>query len=300
MLLSVSDLITLLRKSVNVSIPVETPEGEETVVEDTNYLSMTDDDLTLYIKLGVSRAFPDVTRLEDLPEGSAYPVILLAKIELYSMLAVKRADKVDMGADNNNYLKQDQKFQHYMSLIKEAKEEYESWLDNEGQGSVTSHDLLLSNRHYTLRNYGKQKVPKVLLYTDEIADGKVKLHWNVTDTDHFSQYKVYVSTKEPCIDEFKEGAFYKDKLSDSATLVFSTFNIRNNHLTLNGLEEGVTYYVAVLSIERNQVFGFEQTKYEIPLSEEPEEPEIDNPVVEVPSDDKEETPEENPDENGGE
>ena len=131
MLLSIDELVKILRSSVNV-------QSEESEVVDPAYLQMTDDDIKLFIKLGVSRAYPTVTDLALLPSGSEYPIVLLAKIELYLKLAVIKADKIDMGADNNNYLKQDQRFQHYMKLVEEARAEYESWLDNEGQGEVSS------------------------------------------------------------------------------------------------------------------------------------------------------------------
>ena len=127
MLLTVKDLIGLLRSSVNI-------QNEESEVQDPAFLTMTDDDIELFIKLGVSRAYPNITDLGDLPDGSEYPIILLAKIELYTKLAVIKADKVDMGADNYNYLKQSQRFDHYMKLVSMAREQYESWLENEGQG----------------------------------------------------------------------------------------------------------------------------------------------------------------------
>ena len=53
MLLTVEELVKLLRSSVNV-------QSEETEVTDPAYLTMTDDDIELYIKLGVSRAYPDI------------------------------------------------------------------------------------------------------------------------------------------------------------------------------------------------------------------------------------------------
>ena len=147
MILTVEEIVKTLRNAVNV-------QYEESEVIDPAYLAMSDEDLMLFIKLAVSRAYPSVTTLSDLPEGSEYPIVLLAKIELYTKLAVLKADKVDMGADNNNYLKQDQRFQHYMKLVQSAKDQYESWLENEGQGEVSSYDVLLDNRHYSNRNYG--------------------------------------------------------------------------------------------------------------------------------------------------
>lgn len=272
MLLTVEELIKTLRSSVNVQVPIEEivideETGEETVITkegaDPAYLTMTDDDITLFIKLGVSRAYPSVTDLSDLPSGSEYPIILLAKIELYTKLAVIKADKVDMGVDNNNYIKQDQRFQHYMKLVESAKGQYDSWLENEGvnggQG-VTSYDVLLSSRHYTQRNFEKQVVPKVTLKIDQVTSDSVDFHWGVTNTSHFGRFKVYIS-KNPIIDMFKEGATYDKKVSSEAKLIVSTQNIRNTHHRVNNLESGSMYYIAVVSIERNQVFGYSEMSF---------------------------------------
>lgn len=265
MLLSVEELISVLRSSVNVQIPIKEPiEGEEETeiktVIDPAYLVMEDEDLMLFIKLAVSRAYPQVSDLKNLPEGSEYPIILLAKIELYTKLAVLKADKVDMGADNNNYLKQDQRFQHYMKLVSQAKEQYESWLENEGQGEVKSYDVLLSNRHYTRRNYERQVAPKVTLSIDRFTTESVNFHWRISDISHFGRYKVYIS-KSPIVDMYREGVTYDKKVSEDARLVYSTNEIRNNFHELKNLESGTTYYIAVFSIERNQVFGYAEESF---------------------------------------
>ena len=256
MLLTVKELIGLLRSSVNI-------QSEETEVIDPAYLTMTDDDIELFIKLGVSRAYPKVTDLADLPNGSEYPIVLLAKIELYTKLAVIKADKVDMGADNNNYLKQSQRFDHYMKLISDAKEQYESWLDNEGQGEVSSYDVLLSNRHYTSRNYEKQMTPKVSLKIDQVASDSVDFHWGVTNTSHFGRFKVYIS-KRPIVDMYKEGVTYANKIDSEAKLLVSTTNIRNTYHRVSNLESATEYYIAVISIERNQVFGYSELSFTTP------------------------------------
>ena len=253
MLLTVNELISALRSSVNV-------QSEESGVTDSAYLTMTDNDIELFIKLGVSRAYPSVTDLSDLPDGSEYPIILLAKIELYLKLAVLKADKVDMGADNNNYLKQGQRFDHYMKLVAEAREQYDSWLENEGQGEVSSYDVLLSNRHYTQRNFEKQVSPKVSLKIDQVTSDSVNFHWGVTNTSHFGRFKVYISST-PIVDMYKEGVTYDKKISEGAELVVSTQNIRNTYHRVNGLKPSTQYYIAVISIERNQVFGYAETSF---------------------------------------
>lgn len=250
MVLSVDDLIKLLRSSVNVQSP-----EDETI--DPAYLTMTDDDLELFIKLGVSRAFPDIDDLNDLPEGSDYAIILLAKIELYTKLAVLKADKVDMGADNNNYLKQDQRFAHYMKLVQAAKDQYDDWLENEGQGTVSAYDVLLSNRHYSHRNYEKQVKPKVSLKIAEVTSDSISFSWGVKNTSHFGRFKVYMS-KSPIVDMFKDGALYSDKICEGAKCLVSTSNIRNDHHRVENLLSGELYYIAVIEVERNQVFGYSE------------------------------------------
>ena len=256
MLLTVQELIKLLRSSVNV-------QSEETEVIDPAYLTMTDDDIELFIKLGVSRAYSNVTDLSELPSGSEYPIVLLAKVELYSKLAVLRADQVNMGADNNNYLKQEQRFIHYMALIEEARLEYNSWLVtdglNGGQG-VCSYDVLLSNRHYTQRNFEKQITPKVTLKIDQVTSDNVDFHWGVSNTSHFGRFKAYISDK-PIIDMFKEGATYDKKVDSDAKLVVSTSNIRNTYHRVGNLSPNTSYYIAVISIERNQVFGYSEMSF---------------------------------------
>ena len=264
MLLTVTELIQLLRSSVNV-------QSEETEVIDPAYLTMTDDDIELFIKLGVSRAYPSVTDLSELPSGSEYPIVLLAKIELYSKLAVLKADKVDMGADNNNYLKQDQRFKHYMSLIAETREHYKSWLENEGQGEVSSYDVLLGNRHYTKRNFEKQVTPKVLIRIDEMTNNSVKFHWNVTNSSHFGRFKVYIS-KNPIVDMYRDGSTYDKKVDKEANLIVSTMDIRNTYHSVDNLESDTLYYLAVISIERNQVFGYSEMSFTtLPMLEDEEE-----------------------------
>lgn len=270
MLLTVDDMVTLLRSSVNI-------QYTEAEVIDPAYLAMTDDDIKLFIKLGVSRAYPNVDDLADLPNGSEYPIVLLAKIELYLKLAVIKADKVDMGADSNNYLKQSQRFDHYMKLVEEARQEYESWLENEGQGEVNSYDVLLSNRHYTNRNYEKQVTPVVSLKIDSVASDCVEFHWGVTNTSHFGRFKVFIS-KSPIVDMYKDGATIECKINEGAKLIKSTQNIRNVYHKVSNLEEDTTYYVAVISIERNQVFGYSEKSFTTPKELQDEE-EISESVI---------------------
>ena len=275
MLLTVEEMIATLRSSVNVQVPAENEEGQETSVIDPAYLVMTDDDIKLFIKLGVSRAFSQVSDLSDLPDGSEYAIVLLAKIELYTKLAVLKANDVDLGADNNNYIKQDQRFNHYMKLVSQAKEQYDDWLENEGQGTVSAYDVLLSKNHYSHRNYEKQVTPSVKLKIDQVTSDNVDFSYSVTNTSHFGRFKVYISTS-PIVNIYNDGATYDKKVLEGAKLIKSTSNIRDSYHRVGNLEPATDYYIAVFAIERNQVFGYkevmfttlEELEYEEDMSEE--------------------------------
>lgn len=253
MLMTIDEMVSVLRSSVNIQI-------EESGIIDPAYLTMTDEDIKLFIKLGVSRVYPEVSDLEMLPSGSEFPVVILAKIELYLKLATLKADKVDMGADNNNYLKQDQRFQHYMKLVGELRDEYQQYLDNEGNGTVNTYDVLLSDRHYTNRNYEKQVTPVVSLKIHTVTSDTVNISWGVSNTSHFGRFKVYVSAT-PIIDMFSDGSTYQSKISGEPVLVLSTSDIRNNSHKIQGLSPDTTYFVAVISVERNQVFGYAEKSF---------------------------------------
>ena len=265
MMLTSDELVTLLRKSINVQIPTE---DEDTVI-DPAYLVMTDEDIKLFIKLGASRVNPEATSLEDLEEGSEYPIIFLAKYELYTRLAVERADKVNISADGAS-LSLDQRFQHYMELAKDSMRAYENWLENEGNGgngTVSTYDVLLSRNHYTKRNVEKQAEPKVKVKVDEVTQDSVAFSWKVSKISHFGRFKVYIS-KTPIVDPYKEGFTFESKLNEGATLIKSTMNIRETMHRIGGLESGTKYYIAVISVERNQVYGYSEINFTTEVPEE--------------------------------
>lgn len=268
MLLTVKDMVTLLRNGVNVQIPVIDEEGNEVGTEiDPNYLSMTDDDLILFLKYGITRAFPQCPDFSYLPAGAEFGIVLLAKIELYMKLAVTVAPKVDMGADNNNYLKQSQKFDHYLKLAQAAQKQYDDWLDNEGAdilgvGVVNTFDVLLSRRHYSQRNYEKQPAPMVVIHIDEVTDTSVSFHWDVSQSSHFSCFKVFFDTAQ-VLDPHNGGdtCNYKDIVSPSAKCLKSTMDFRNVLHRVRGLTPDTEYHIAVVSVERNQVFGYDEVSF---------------------------------------
>lgn len=256
MILSTNDLIKLVRSSVNVQLP-------DSGVIDKAYLVMSDEDIALFIKLGISKAYPDVESLDELPDGSEYAVVLLAKIELYLKLAVLKADKIDMGADGA-YLKQSQRFEHYMKLADQATKEYDNWLENgagSGNNTVTTYNVLLSKRHFSNRNYKYQQTPKVRLYLNEVTENSVSFKWSVSNTSNFGKYRVYLSTSQ-IINQYSD----YDSVDENARLIKETWDFRNCYHQISGLSSNTLYYVAVISVEKNGVFGYVEKSFTTPES----------------------------------
>ena len=69
---------------------------------------------------------------------------------------------------------------------------------------------------------------------------------------------------------------YSSKLTGGENLILSTDNIRNTTKRVNGLTPNTTYYIAVISIERNQVWGYEEVLFNtLPVLEDEENFETD-------------------------
>ena len=249
MILSIEELIKLLRDSVNV-------QYAEDNVEDSAYLTMTDEDILRYIKLGVNRVYPNIDDLEDLPSDcSEYAIILLSKIELYLKLAVTKVDKVDLGADSA-YIKNSQRFDHYMRLVEEARQEYESWLDSEGNGTVTTYEVLSSKYSHTKRNYEHQLTPIVRVKATNVTSDCFDLIWNTSNISHFGKYAVYLS-KSPIYSPYASGSKYESHINqnDDLVLLRSTYDFRNNTKHISGLKPDTDYYIFVVAQCRNGVWG---------------------------------------------
>lgn len=253
--MKVEQMIQFLRRSVYV----QDPSGA--TAQDKQYLSMTDEDLILYLNVAMSRNFSDVPSLEFLPEDDLYPVILLAKKELYYTLAVKEAPLYDMGADNNNYLKRSQRFDHYMALLKQANDEYDDWLENGGAdalGTVQSYNITISDRYNTRYNYENGYVPKVTLYAGTLTSSSIEVWWNVKHISRFYRYKVYIS-KKPVVDLYQTDR--KLHVSDSATLLAEIKDIHQTKIRVTDLEPETEYYLAVQASTMAGLSGYAQLNF---------------------------------------
>lgn len=247
--MTVDQLVQYLR--LNVSI--QDPEG---AVQDSAYLSMTDEDILLYMNVALTRNYPDIPSLDYLPTEYVYPIILLSKKELFHALAVKEAPLFDIGADNNNYLKRSQRFEHYMKLIAQVDKEYEDYLENGGAGgnTLSSFDVLLSDRYATKRNYEKGVIPALSLYVRGVGETFVEIEWKVK-LSRFQEYKVYIS-KSPIVDLFN--------VSEPVVKETEVLTIKNVHQTscrIEGLDPDTEYFVAVSATEMSSLTGYKQESF---------------------------------------
>ena len=265
--MTVEQMIQFLRTSVYVQ------DKDGAVTQDSQYLCMTDEDLLTYLNVALTRNFSDIPSLQYLPQEAVFPVVLLAKKELYYTLAVKEAPLFDIGADNNNYLKRSQRFDHYMKLIAQVDKEYQDWIDNGGSdnGTVKSYSVTLSDRYGTRYNFENAAVPTVVLYVGTITEDTVEFWWNVSNLSRFYRYKVYVS-KEPIVDLFN----LKSHIASGAKLIAEIKDIHQVRCRVTGLESKTNYYIAVQAINMAKVSGYAQTQILTgPFEEEPEN--IDTP-----------------------
>ena len=248
--MTVDQMVAYLRMNVSVQDPTGT-------AQDSAYLSMTDEDIALYMSIVLTRNYPEIPSLDYLPTECVYPVILLSKKELYHALAVKEAPLFDIGADNNNYLKRSQRFEHYMKLIAQVDKEYNDFLENGGAGAntLTSFDVLLSDRYATKRNYEKGAIPALSLYVDAVADTSVEISWKVK-LSRFKEYKVYLS-KSPIVDLYN----VSEPLSHDAKEVVTIKNVHQTSCRIEGLSPDTDYYVAVSAIEMSSLTGYKQVSF---------------------------------------
>lgn len=239
--MTVQDLVKYLRLNVCIQDP--------NITEDTAYLSMTDDDIKLYMEVALSRDFPEET-LESLPKDSIYPLILLSKKEMFYALAVASAPDYNLGADNNNYLKRSERFSHYMSLVNAAAKEYEQYLEDGGAGgyALTSHNVTLSERYYTKYNYDYGLTPVLSLYLKKVDTDYIEIEWKSTVESHFKQYEVYVSDT-PIVDL----SDLEHHISPDAVKVATIKDYHQTSCKITGITDigSKQLYVAVVSEQMN-------------------------------------------------
>lgn len=238
-----AELVKYLRLNINI---------QNADVTDTAYLRMTDEDIELYLNVVLTRDFPQVPSLDLIPNEDIYPVVLLAKKELYYTLASMDAPLIDLTADNNNQIKRSQRFEHYMKLIAAVDEEYNQYNEDGGAGTrntLTSYDVLISDRYATRRNYEKGLVPTLSLRVEEVTDTTISLVWSVK-LSRFQKYEVYIST-EQIYDEFA----ITGQISPNAKLLAKILNVHQNKCRIEGLLPDTVYHIMVSVTDKSSLAG---------------------------------------------
>lgn len=262
---STETLVKYLRDSVLVQDP--------STAEDPVWLQMSDEDLAVVLEVAKHRDFPNQI-LSSLANGVVYPLMLVAKKELYYRLAVKSAPKYDLKGDDAGELKRSQRFEHFMALIKQTEAELQHYMENgyfgedgigdldeEGTASRNSiyvRESLITSRYYTRRNYGLLKAPSVSVFVDSLDSSRVQLHWNVTGTHVFLRYNVYISDSDVIYDE------YKHQINPDATQIFSSIDQRQTSCEVNDLIASKRYHVLVEVCECNGIKGYGGVVFETP------------------------------------
>lgn len=246
--MTIEDLVSYIRLSVRV----QDPEGSS---KDSAYLIMTDEEIMLYIKIATSTNFPDLDISENVPNEMVYPIVLLTKKDLYYTLATIDAPLFDLGADNNNYLKRSQRFDHYMKLVYQVDSEYRDFIEDGGVGgnTINTYNVYLSKRYNTRYNYEGGVSPTPLLFIRNVGENFVEFDWKCTFS-RFCKYSIYLGEKE-LIDK------HLDTVIDKNTLFKTIFDIHKNKCRITGLDSETTYHVAVGATEMNTLTGYAEKEF---------------------------------------
>lgn len=237
------DIINFIRKSVVIT----NPDGDSTEV-DPAYLSLTDKEIEMFLQIALSRDFPQILSVDFMSNDLLYPVVLLTRKELYYTLATTWAKDFDLGADNNNYLKREQRFNHYMALIKQVDDEYKDYLENgggeSGQNVLTSFEVRIDSRSNTQRYLELSIPPKVAMLVDNVGETFVEVSWR-SSVENFNKVEIYYS-KEPIVDLYSKDF----RINPKAKLFHTTLNPHTTKCRVEGLEENENYYIAIALQDR--------------------------------------------------
>jgi hypothetical protein len=244
--MSKEQLVKYLRSNVNIQASGTT---------DTAYLSMSDEDIELYLEIVLTRDFPDVASLDYVPTEDIYALILLSKKELYFTLATVSAPDYDLSA-NGASLSRTQRFEHYMELIKQCDEEYNSYYEQGGTGrnTLTSYDVVLTERAGTHYNYEHGFIENPIVIVDDLGTDYISITWK-HNTSKFLNCRLYLS-KSPIVDLHLVGSH----IDSTANLVETFTDSQQKAYKFSRLEKGVTYYLAVVIMNTTGLTGFKQMK----------------------------------------
>ncbi len=236
-------LVLMLRRSLRIQDPQ---------IETDPVYQYDDFDLWEVIQTTVPK-FDSTYTISTLPQ-KYYPVILVAsRIEVLWRLAMSTAPYYRLEAEGAS-LEKNMRFDHYMMLIKFAREEYaDLLLTFGGTGKIEVYDLLNKNYHLTKYNYERSEKPSIELILSEITSNSVNLDWSKFETGVFACYKLYISTSM-IIDPYS-----MDEILKEADLVIH--DIHRTKYRFSDLLPDTLYYVAVITKDVNGNYGYSQKSF---------------------------------------
>lgn len=237
------DLVKYLRQSVIV----QDPNG---INNDPEFLEMSDEDLKDILQFSLYKL--GTYSIDDVPEKLIYPLILVAKKELYSILAVKNSPMVTIGV-GETAIKYENRFEHYLKLIKQVEEEYNIYTTQ--NQFAESGEVILNNRYYSKRNYDLSTPPSVKLKLDNVDKNFAEISWEVENIDKFHSYKIYLDTQS-ILDKYSTY-----KISSTAVCLDTIYDIHNTMYRVENLTSNTKYYVLVVVQNRNGLKGYSEIEF---------------------------------------
>jgi hypothetical protein len=235
--------IDMLRLSVKLQDP--------TVETDPAY-QYEDDELWDILVICCSNFKSEYTP-DTLPDEDKYLVLLMSKKEIWFRLASSMAPYYPIKSDDGS-LEQNVRFDHYIKLVQETSKEYVTLIAGGGTGGVAqAYDVLCKNYHYSLREYNLANKPLVTLTLSGATATTINCDWTKFSVKAglFLCYKIFYSTSA-IVDEYAEEVI-------PANLTGYLINdIHRLKYKITGLTPGTTYHIAVLSVDRNGLYGYSE------------------------------------------
>lgn len=247
--MQVDNIIKLLRNSIFIQDPDIAPVDED-------LLAMKDEDFIPVLQMCLANVDPNAT-LDDIEDDRVYPMIILAKIELYSRLAVKTAPKYSLTSATGVQLKRAEVFDHYYKLIEQCQNDYKIYKSTGGR-TLTNEEVIthvvLDNRYFSQRNYNLANNPKVTLKIDTVYADKIEVSWGKIKVNKFARFELYLD-KKPIYDK------YTSKVSPSATKLAVIKDIHQKCCRIESLDQDTKYYLLILIEERNGLKGYSEVEF---------------------------------------
>jgi Fibronectin type III domain len=216
----------------------------------------TDEELLMILDFASASHNSELTT-DTLPITEANLVMLLGKKEVYYRLATSTAPFYPLSAEGAS-LQKNVRFDHYMALIKQVTDDYNS-LTGGGSGGgdtgglVETYESTVQGKPYARRNYNLADLPSIELTLSGITPTSVNAEWTKSDR-HFGAYSIYVA-KERIIDEYAS-----NPIRMSSPLAHFT-DIHRTRTRLTNLTPDTEYFIVVKVQLTNGVSNYAELSF---------------------------------------